>query len=344
MKNNRFKKIFLLSALLLAACDHANNYSAPASITSGAALPGASLSPAALTEAEQKFVTYVAPKYGVSSEEAAAILAQVKIQPSIIKTNMRPAEKKSWGVYRAALLTPQRISLGKKFMQDHATIFAEATKRYDVSPEIIAGIIGVESQYGQHLGNYRVLDALATLSFASPRRSAFFQKELAEYMSLIVKSRDFVKIKGSYAGAFGMPQFMPSSYLSTAVSNQPGKLANLDSPDDAILSVAHYFHMNGWQSQSPVAVRVKLAANSCHQLTCDQKKPLYSVTQWQAAGVQVPIQVDKILRASVVRLQTNSGEEDWMIFHNFYVITRYNSSINYAMAVFQLGQALREEN
>lgn len=329
MKNNRLKIFFLLSSLLLSACDHVSSH-----------VPNSYSTSATLTEAEAKFVTDIAPKYGVRAKDAAAILAQVTMQPSIIQKITKPAEKASWGAYGAALLTSQRIILGKQFIQDHTAIFTEAEQRYGVSPEIIASIIGIESMYGKHVGNYRVLDALATLSFSYPKRAPFFQKELAEYMKLIVQDPNYINMKGSYAGAFGMPQFMPSAYLSTAVSNEPGKLANLYLSDDAILSVAHYFHINGWQPAGLVAVQIKLAKSSCHALMCDQKKPLYTVAQWQAAGVQVPSKIDKALHASVVRLQTNQGEEDWMVFHNFYVITRYNVSINYAMAVFALSQAL----
>ena len=351
MKNNRFNsfkkysislKFFLLGSLLLGACDHVNHSDVPPGAKQVA--PKSCAVPVVLTEAEQHFVTYIAPKYGVRSEDAAAILAQVNMRQSVVRKITRPAEQESWGAYRAALLTPQRIISGKQFIQDHTAIFTEAQQRYGVSAEMIASIIGIETMYGKYVGNYRVLDSLATLSFNYPKRAAFFQKELAEYMKLVVRNPDFINMKGSYAGACGIPQFMPSAYLDTAVSSEPGKLADLSLPDDAILSVAHYFHMNGWQPEGPVAVRVKLASNSCHRLTCDQKKPLYSVAQWQADGVQVPNNVEKTLRASVLRLKVSGGEEDWMTFHNFYVITRYNSSVNYAMAAFELSQALREKN
>lgn len=292
-------------------------------------------------QAQEAFANEVAPHYQLTAQDVQNALAKATYQPSIISSITKPAEGKSYGDYRRLLLTPQRIQAGKSFVKSYAFAFNKEKKLYGVPPEMIAAIIGVETFYGKNTGKYKVLDALATLSFGYPKRAEFFQKELAQYISLAKKNHWPVdRLKGSYAGAFGWSQFMPSSYLRYAVSAYPGASSDLYNPNDAILSVANYFDKSGWIPGGPVAVPVKVASTTCAKLTCGKRQPLYSVREWRAHGVEVPESIPDNLKASVVTFDMDKGPQTWMIFNNFYVITCYNISINYAMAVYELSQAI----
>ncbi len=304
------------------------------------------LQPIAMNQATvQNFINVVAPRYGLTPDETKRVLLQARIQKSIIKKITAPTEAMSWGRYRALLITPKRIAAGREFLKLHENVFALAQKQYGVPPEIIDSILGIETFYGKNIGNYRVLDALSTLSFDYPKRAEFFQQELASYILLVKKNNwDALSIKGSYAGAFGLTQFMPSSYRHYAVSEEPNKAPNLYASNDAVLSIANYFKKNGWQQGGPIAAPVKISSRTCAELTCNQRKPLYRVDQWKRAGVQVPNNIAGTLPASVVLLTMNDGKQEaWMIFPNFHVITTYNTSINYAMAAFELSKMLREK-
>lgn len=292
---------------------------------------------------EEHFIQVVAPKYGLTQQEATQALAKATFQPSIIRAITKPAEGKRWGDYRDLLITPKRVQAGKDFIHSYPFAFNEAQRKYHVPSNIIASIIGVETFYGKNTGKYRVLDALSTLSFGYPKRAAFFESELAKYLILCKKNQWPVeKLKGSYAGAFGFSQFMPSSYLNFAVSAYPGAQPDLYNPNDAILSVAHYLEKNGWQEGAPIAIRVKANPSICQTLTCNRRKPTHPLSTWIKHGVKLPVAMPEDLPASLITLDMDDGQETWLIFHNFYVITTYNTSINYAMAVFELSKALRE--
>lgn len=325
-----FRPLIIVSSLALTACTSTtptqdNSYALPIGQSS-----------------EVYFINDVAPKYGISSEEARNAIAQARFQPTIITLISKPAEGKAWGDYRDLLITPKRVQKGKEFMNDHKLAFTEAQKDYGVPPEIISSILGMETFYGKNTGKYRVLDSLSTLSFGYPKRAPFFQQELAKYILLCKQNHwPVTQLKGSYAGAFGWSQFMPSSYLKFATSAYPGAAPDLYNPNDAIVSIANYFKENGWRNGGAIAVRINVAPTTCEKLTCGQRKPLYTVAKWKAAGAKVPANISDDLMASVVTLSMDDGKEHWMVFHNFYVITTYNISINYAMAAFELSKAMK---
>ena len=324
----------------LSACSGLSN-SAPES-TSNPSVAESSHPMQYAPAAEQRFIAQYSKEMGLSQQEMRVALAKARYQPIIIEKMTKPAEGKPWGDYRKLLLSPRRIEAGKVFMQTHAAAFAKAKRMYGVPPEMISSILGVETFYGKNTGKFRVLDSLSTLGFGYPQRGPFFQKELAYYLKLAkLNGWEVTQLKGSYAGAFGLPQFMPSSYLHYAVGSTSNLGPDLYNPNDAILSIANYFKKNGWETGGLIAVRVSVKNNVCNILTCGKRKPLYPVSRWKRAGVTAPSWVPDAEDASLVTLQMDDGKESYLIFNNFFVITKYNISINYAMAAFDLSQALK---
>ncbi len=270
-------------------------------------------------------------------------LDQADYQQSIIDAITRPAESKPWHQYRPIFMTERRLRDGLTFWDEHQAVLDQVSEKYGVPQEIMVAIIGVETSYGRITGSYRVLDALATLAFHYPRRSKFFTKELAQFMLLVgEEDLDINTVKGSYAGAMGYGQFIPSSYRYYAVDfNGDGK-RNLWSPEqDAIASVAHYFHKHGWKPGEPVAFPSS-AKSSARIIDKPPLKPAYSLVQLEEWGYEIPTQLDAQTPATLIALQQTSGIEYWIGLDNFYVISRYNHSALYSMAVHQLSQQLRE--
>lgn len=256
------------------------------------------------------YVAKAAQATGWTPEEVYSILRQAELQPRILELMDRPAEKAmAWHEYQTRIVSPERIAAGKEFLKTYAAPLARAEKTYGVPKEIIAGIIGLESRYGAIRGQYRVLDSLTTLSFHFPRRAAFFQKELTAFLVLAkAGSVDPLALKGSYAGAIGWPQFMPSNVRKLGVDFDGDGVINLyDSPVDAIGSVAKYFNENGWKAGGQVAHRVKSA------------------------------------KQSNLELEGETGPVLFKTAHNFKVIKRYNRSNLYAMAVYDLSQKLKSK-
>ncbi len=293
---------------------------------------------------KKNFVENVAPDFKLSAVDVQNALSKAVFQQSIIDKMTKPAESKSFGDYRKLLITPRRVAAGKDFIRNYPFAFNRAKRVYGVPKDIISAIVGVETFYGKNTGKYRVLDALTTLALGYPKRAEYFQQELARYILLVKKNNWSIEnLMGSYAGAFGWAQFMPSSYLAYAISAYPGAQANLYNPNDVVMSIGNYFKKSGWIPGGPVAVRVKISSQTCEQLTCNKRKPLYSVATWRQNGVSsIPKFIPNTMKAGVVILRMDDGPEAWMIFQNFYVITCYNISINYAMAVYELSQAIKK--
>ncbi|WP_246480487.1 lytic murein transglycosylase B [Motiliproteus sediminis] len=274
------------------------------------------------------------------------LLSDAQRQDSIIKAISRPAERvKSWGEYRDIFIQPKRIERGVAFWKEHADTLQRASDTYGVPAEIIVAIIGVETHYGRITGNYRVLDALATLAFDYPPRGAFFEGQLRELLYLLREEPlEVASLKGSYAGAMGFGQFIPSSYRNYAVDfDGDGKRDILTNPVDAIGSVANYFKRHGWSAGAPVTVRAEVSAGADPAQFNGSLKPEISVEQWRQRGVRPTVPVAADTQATAMRLEINQGEEYWLGLPNFYVITRYNHSHLYAMAVYQLSQAIRDQ-
>ena len=286
----------------------------------------------------------VASKTNYTVPQLQALFEQVEIKPRIIETMDRPAESTmTWTRYRKIFLTEKNISNGAEFWRTNADTLARAEEKYGVPPEIIVATLGVETRYGSNTGNYRVIDALATLALEYPRRSKYFSSELKNFLLLTDQHQlDPLAITGSYAGAIGLPQFMPSSYRAYAVDfSNDGYSDLVNSVDDAIGSVASYYHEHGWKSGQPVswlATDVKSSANKLLVKTRKTDRPLNELLQ---KGFSLQEKVDPDTRVGLIKLEGDESPEYRVAFDNFFVITRYNTSMLYATAVQVLGEEIK---
>ncbi len=295
----------------------------------------------------QAFIQEMANRHRFDVDYLLTVFSQAKDKPSIISAMSKPGEAKPWYAYRDIFVNSNRIQGGVRFWRANAAALAQAERVYGVPPEIVVAIIGVETQYGGNMGSFRVLEALSTLAFDYPRRAAYFRKELENYLLLTRQEGiDPLTPRGSYAGAMGLGQFMPSSFLSYAVDFDGDGHRNLWSdPDDAIGSVAHYFQGHGWRPGEPVAVPAQVSGTRYPALVSQQlNPPRDSVAHLQAQGIAPEVPVSGAQAAMLLEYQGRDGLEYWLGFDNFYVITRYNHSRLYAMAVYQLGQEIREQH
>ncbi|MCC5810906.1 MAG: lytic murein transglycosylase B [Ectothiorhodospiraceae bacterium] len=293
----------------------------------------------------QAFIDTMVQEHGLEREAVSALLSEARHQQSIIDAITRPAEAMPWKRYRPIFLGEDRIDEGVEFWNEHAELIGRIAEEYDVSPAIIVAIIGVETRYGQHRGRHRVLDALATLAFGYPPRSDFFRRELAQFMLLTEEEQlDPLEIRGSYAGAMGVPQFISSSYRHYAADGDgDGRRDLMNNTADAVASVANYFRQHRWREGEPVVRDAALNANAdVSGLVNRGRQPYTTVGELRAAGVDTDLALDDDLPATLMELEGPDGKEYWVGLHNFYVITRYNHSPLYALAVYQLSEAIRE--
>ncbi len=289
------------------------------------------------------FVTQLSREHGFEQGYVESLLADGQSQQKILDAMRRPAEKtKAWHEYRAIFITDQRISEGREFLDREAERLNRVSAATGVPAEIIAAIVGVETYYGRITGNYRVLDALATLAFDYPPRSKFFRSELEQFFLLARDEKLALDaVTGSYAGAMGPPQFIPSSYRAYAVDGDgDGRRDLLENWDDILASVANYFVAHGWQADSPVAVQGALTGQP-PPATDNGLKLDRDLAGLAAAGLRVPLDLPGDTAAALFKFEGVSEAEYWVGLKNFYVITRYNRSPMYALAVFQLSEALK---
>nr|WP_240554789.1 lytic murein transglycosylase B [Oceanicoccus sagamiensis] len=290
------------------------------------------------------FVDKMVTEHGFERAYVQQLIDGAVRKQSILDAISRPAEKtKTWGQYRKIFVTKTRTSQGKEFMQKHASTLARAEREFGVPAQLISAIIGVETRYGRNTGSYRVLDSLATLGFDYPKRGKFFTKELEEYLLLVREQKfDPEVIKGSYAGAMGYGQFISSSYRHYAIDFDGDGVADIiNNPVDAIGSVANYFKAHGWQPDQPVTYTATVTADHNADIANQKLKPKFTVAQLQAEGYQSSVAIDGEQMATAMRLEGDEGIEYWLGLKNFYVITRYNHSKLYAMAVYQLSEELQ---
>jgi membrane-bound lytic murein transglycosylase B len=291
---------------------------------------------------EIAFAAEVAQAGGPSQADVLDMLAHATVQTSILDAIARPAEAvKPWKDYRAIFITDQRIADGVAFLRTNRDLLTRIGDEYGVPPQVIVAIIGVETGYGRIAGKYRVLDALSTLAFHYPPRAAFFRGELKQLFLLgdrLIVPLD--QLKGSYAGAMGWCQFMPTSIANWAQDGDgDGRIDLWNSLPDIAASVANYFQAHDWHSGQPTAVRAQ-AASDAYAFEAAKSKPLYSVRQLQAMGYEPLDRVDGDTLATLLTLDGDDGPEYWITFGNFQAITRYNRSPMYAMAVWQLSQVI----
>ena len=285
------------------------------------------------------FIDEMVAKHQFRRDELELVFARAQHRPAIIEAISRPSTSRPWPEYRASFVNRQRIRLGLAFWHKYRVTLRRAEKKYGVPQEIIVALIGVETIYGRNAGSYRVLDALTTLAFDYPRRADFFRSELENYLLLARDQQfDLLTIRGSYAGAMGVPQFMPSSYRKYAVDFNGNRTIDLLREDrDAIGSVANYLLGYGWIEGEGVTVRAEVVGT----LPADIKTPR-TLADWAALGVttRAKLAQDKPLR--LLEFTVGEGKEYWFAQNNFEVITRYNNSDYYAMTVFQLAEELKK--
>jgi membrane-bound lytic murein transglycosylase B len=291
----------------------------------------------------QQFVAATAAEQKMEPLDVYRLLAKAEPQPKIIEAMMKPAEKVSpWWQYRERFITEQRIAEGTQFMLEHRAKLEQAYEKTGVAPEYVVAIIGVETFYGRITGKYRVLDALATLAFDYPPRAEFFRGELAQFIALSREEAvDPLTALGSYAGAMGAPQFMPSSYRRYAVDGSDDKQRNLFADwDDIIASVANYFKAFGWVADGPVMADAVLQPDA--PVTADPANLLLNetVAGLKSKGVTFDTAQPETTSVLLVPAETEIGPAYRVGFKNFEVITRYNRSVRYAMAVHDLAQTI----
>lgn len=292
----------------------------------------------------QQYIKKMVKEHQFSEKELTAIMNQVKLQPQIIESMERPYEKKNWDLYRNLFLTPQRLKGGLDFWKANQNTLQQAQKRYGVPPEIIVAILGVETLYGERQGQNRVLDSLATLAFDYPKRSPYFTRELTEYLLLCREHHvSPTTYLGSYAGAMGKPQFMPSNYRYYAVDfYNTGTRDLIGDNDDAIGSVANFFRKHGWKTNEGIAQHAQIQGNKYRHLYINPRTANYKYSQMELAGVTpVTASHNHPAKVALMEFTTAEGKEYWLAYPNFFVITRYNNSPQYAMVVYLLSQQLK---
>jgi len=286
-----------------------------------------------------EFIDEMVVRHQFKRAELESVFERAQHLPMVIETISRPFTSKPWLEYRAAFVNPERVRFGLKFWQKYRLTLQRAERKFGVPQEIIVALIGVETVYGQDPGTFRTLDVLTTLAFDYPRRVDFFRSELENFL-LLARDQDFdlLAIRGSYAGALGIPQFMPSSYRNYAVDfNGNHKIDLLREPGDAIGSVANYMKSYGWTGSVPVAVRAQIAEKVwVGEITAPR-----TLAAWSAVGVVPGEQLAPDQPARLLDFTVADGKELWLVFKDFEVITRYNNSDFYAMTVFQLAEELK---
>lgn len=297
--------------------------------------------------AVRSFIREVESRHGLDREWLRALFRDARRRQSILDAFGRPAEAKPWHAYRDIFVTRDRIRRGVEFAREHRAVLDRVKSQFGVPPEIVAAIIGVETFYGRYTGRYRVIDALSTLAFFAPRRASFFRRELEEFLLMLSEeNRGDADLMGSYAGAIGVPQFIPSSYRAYAVDfDGDGRRDLSGSVDDAVGSVGSYLERHGWLAGATVAVELAAADPGradplAGKLRLERTwRELEEAGLRPMGGMEEPPPPDTPV--TLVRLDGAGGTEYWAGFRNFYVITRYNRSSLYAMAVHQLAIEIR---
>ena len=294
----------------------------------------------------QAFVRELAQRHGFQEKALQRVFSRVQRVEPVLEAISRPAERvRSWEEYRAVLVTERRIAEGVEFWRRYSRTLERAQRKYGVAPEYVVAIIGVETFYGRNTGNWRVLDALTTLAFDYPPRAGFFRSELENYLLLARDAGvDVFSMRGSYAGAMGIPQFMPSSARSYAVDfDGNGKIDLQKSRSDAIGSVANFLKVHGWQRDADVLLEARVAGDAWRAYADGRLEPKHSLVALREAGIEFDSPQPAGAAAALIELASAERPSDYRIgLRNFYVITRYNRSALYAAAVADLARELRK--
>jgi membrane-bound lytic murein transglycosylase B len=292
----------------------------------------------------QLLIDEMSSKYNFDRDQLASRFAEVRIREDILEATRRPKENLPWHEYRKLFLTDSQIQKGAEFWKKHASTLMRAEVEFGVPPEIIVAIIGIETRYGKSTGAYRVLDALTTLTLRYPERSDFFRNELIEYL-LLTRELDIdpLAVKGSYAGALGAPQFIPSSYRRYAVDFGGDRRRDLlGNMDDAIGSVGNFLRQHGWRGNGPIVSEVRLQGTRYGWLENNGLEPRINLQHLARYGIE-PVGVDDPSQlATLLGFEGENGMLYRLGYMNFFAITRYNRSRNYSLAVVELANAIRD--
>jgi membrane-bound lytic murein transglycosylase B len=291
----------------------------------------------------EAFIHAMVYKQGFDRQELRKTFRDVQPRPEVLAAASAVAAAKPWHEVRAATVTRERIESGVKFWGIHEKLLDRVSAEYGVRPEIIVATLGVASQYGHHIGGYREIDVLTTLAFQHKRRADFYRGELEEFLLLARETGiDPLSIRGSESGAIGMPQFLPSSYRKYAKDlDGNGKPDLVNSVPDAVASVANRYRLNGWKAGEPVAVRAEVGAGGMNAVNSAQLEPSATVADLQRKGVKPLAPLEGTVRVTPFSVEAKKGREYWLALNNFYVLSRDNSGVNHALAIYELAQELR---
>ena len=294
------------------------------------------------------FINQMVKKHQFKQSELVTLFNAVKVRPAVMQSINAPLEQKPWYTYQMLFVSEWRVRQGVEFWNTYHDALARAEKTYGVPASIIVATIGLETKYGKHTGTYRVIDALANIAFSGSKRAPYFKSELEQFLLLAREEHlDPLKVMGSYAGAIGQPQFMPSSYRNYAVNFSGNPKIDLSNNEiDVIGSIANYYNKHGWAYNQPVALPVSLKDNKFQALLQEPNYPHFSQLDLAKYGIVPNQKFMPNQKIKLIELQGYYGKEYWLGFPNFYVIKRYNSSDLYAMAIFQLSyyiSTLREK-
>ena len=297
----------------------------------------------ALAPEVEAFVAEMVQKHGFEEKALHRLFLHARARPAIIKAMSAPGTARPWYEFRSRYLEPGRINAGVAFWRANADTLARASQEYGIPEEILVATIGVETYYGRHTGGFKVLDAIVTIAFHYPPRAELFRSELEQFLLLGREDHiDLAGIRGSYAGAMGIPQFLPSSYRRFAVDfDGDGKRDLIRSRADAIGSVANYYKTFGWRPGEAVVVPAEADKTTLDALLEIGIKPQLKIADLKARGVVPLVPVDDSTEAALITAEGETGPRYWLGLNNFYVITRYNRSVNYALTVHDLAQELR---
>lgn len=328
------KKIIIAMGL---ACFSTHSWSA-------AIPPATTPAPQPLTVSE--FVDKLVKQDHFDRNQIVDLFQHTTYLPEVIDRINRPFEEKPWDFYKNFFITPERIQGGVEYWRAHADTLNKTAQQYGVSPAVIVAIIGIETKYGQEPGKFSELRTLATLSFHYPKRAAFFQNELENYLLL---TREYnlspTALYGSYAGALGIPQFMPSNYRQYAISYDGKASVNLlEDHADAIASIANYLQKAGWQPNQPIAVKVNAHTpiTALNRFISADAKPSYALHFLHKYGIKAA-SAHSERKAALIVMHNTHDSEYWLTFQNFYAIMAYNPRTTYAMAIYQLSEAIAKD-
>ena len=291
------------------------------------------------------FVRDMVAEYDYDADELNDVLGRVQLSEKVIAAISRPAEALPWHRYRSIFIKPSRVRGGVEFWRRHLAQLEHASELYGVPIEILVAVIGVETRYGNNTGGFKVINSLSTLAFDYPKRSKFFTGELKHYLLLArEQSLDPHTLKGSYAGAMGIPQFIPSSYRAYAVDfDEDGLIDIWENPADAIGSVGNYFKLHGWREGAGITTPATVPETDIPALLTKGLELKLNMEDMATGGVTAAGDIGPAEKVKLLQLENKDGYEYWLALHNFYVITRYNHSALYAMAVYQLSEAIRAQ-